>query len=62
MGVVIKRVHSRKVCLVIGGMDVTKQSIELQRRPHIVIATPGRLADLLKVLCDAPCHWRVLVF
>ena len=27
------------------GMDMLTQSIELSRSPHIVIATPGRLAD-----------------
>ena len=26
-------------------MDMLTQSIELSRTPHIVIATPGRLAD-----------------
>ena len=27
------------------GMDMLTQSIELSRAPHVVIATPGRLAD-----------------
>ncbi|KAK9476489.1 P-loop containing nucleoside triphosphate hydrolase protein [Lipomyces japonicus] len=31
--------------VVVGGMDMISQALELQRRPHIVIATPGRLAD-----------------
>jgi ATP-dependent RNA helicase DDX49/DBP8 len=35
-------------CTVVGGVDMTKQSIELDRRPHIVVATPGRLADLIQ--------------
>ncbi|KAK1816420.1 putative RNA helicase [Friedmanniomyces endolithicus] len=34
-----------KVCLVTGGADMRNQALELSRRPHIVIATPGRLAD-----------------
>lgn len=34
-----------KVCVIVGGDDIVKQALELQRRPHIVIATPGRLAD-----------------
>lgn len=34
-----------KVCVVIGGMDMTRQSQALKERPHFVIATPGRLAD-----------------
>jgi ATP-dependent RNA helicase DDX49/DBP8 len=32
----------------VGGMDGVVQANELRRRPHVVIATPGRLADLLK--------------
>ena len=32
-----------RVCLVIGGVNMTTQSMELAKRPHIVIATPGRL-------------------
>ncbi|XP_063692517.1 probable ATP-dependent RNA helicase DDX49 [Bolinopsis microptera] len=34
-----------RVSTVIGGMDMLTQSMELSRSPHIVIATPGRLAD-----------------
>ncbi|KAK0842548.1 putative RNA helicase [Friedmanniomyces endolithicus] len=34
-----------KVCLVTGGADMRNQALELSRRPHIVIGTPGRLAD-----------------
>ncbi len=35
--------------LVVGGMDVTKQSSALEhRKPHFVVATPGRLAELLR--------------
>ncbi|KAK3746124.1 hypothetical protein QZH41_008828 [Actinostola sp. cb2023] len=37
-----------KSCVVIGGMDMMKQAIALADRPHVVIATPGRLADHLK--------------
>jgi ATP-dependent RNA helicase DDX49/DBP8 len=36
---------SLKVVLVIGGEDMTKQAIALEKKPHIVVATPGRLAD-----------------
>ena len=32
----------------VGGIDTMKQSIALSNKPHIVIATPGRLADLLR--------------
>lgn len=36
-----------KTLCVIGGIDMIKQTQELESRPHIVIATPGRLSDLL---------------
>ena len=36
-----------RVAVVIGGLGILKQSLELQRRPHVVIATPGRLAMLI---------------
>lgn len=34
--------------VIIGGLDMTEQAKALMRRPHVVIATPGRIADLLK--------------
>lgn len=34
-----------RCALVVGGADARQQAIELERRPHIVVATPGRLAD-----------------
>ncbi|KAM9921603.1 hypothetical protein OXX59_006389 [Metschnikowia pulcherrima] len=34
-----------KLSVVVGGEDIVKQALELQKRPHFVIATPGRLAD-----------------
>eukprot|EP00919_Chromeraceae_sp_WS-2016_P080008 GHVR01189284.1.p1 GENE.GHVR01189284.1~~GHVR01189284.1.p1 ORF type:complete len:439 (+),score=99.61 GHVR01189284.1:35-1351(+) len=51
-------------CVVlIGGCDVMKSSTDLLKRPHVVIATPGRLAALLD---DGECravfkHLKVLV-
>lgn len=33
-------------------MDQFAQTRELQRRPHIVVATPGRLADMLRYSDD----------
>ncbi|KAK9801345.1 hypothetical protein WJX73_007408 [Symbiochloris irregularis] len=36
-----------KVVVIIGGLDVQTQSKALAARPHIVIATPGRLRDLI---------------
>jgi superfamily II DNA/RNA helicase len=40
---------SARVCTVIGGVNMTSQSLELSSRPHIVIATPGRFIDHLEV-------------
>eukprot|EP00112_Aurelia_sp_Birch-Aquarium-sp1_P019939 Seg503.17 transcript_id=Seg503.17/GoldUCD/mRNA.D3Y31 product="putative ATP-dependent RNA helicase DDX49" protein_id=Seg503.17/GoldUCD/D3Y31 len=37
-----------KSVVVVGGMDTMKQSLSLSKKPHVVIATPGRLADLLR--------------
>ena len=36
---------SLKAILVTGGLDMREQAIALSKRPHVVIATPGRLAD-----------------
>ncbi|TPX43517.1 hypothetical protein SeLEV6574_g05021 [Synchytrium endobioticum] len=35
-------------CAVIGGMDMMAQSIALGKKPHIIVATPGRLVDHLE--------------
>ena len=37
--------ESLKVVLVVGGTEMRPQALALNARPHIVIATPGRLAD-----------------
>ncbi|EED91976.1 RNA helicase, partial [Thalassiosira pseudonana CCMP1335] len=34
--------------LIIGGEDLTKQSLELSRQPNFCVATPGRLAELCR--------------
>ena len=47
-----------KVSLVIGGLNMTEQSLQLSRKPHIVIATPGRLrAHIMNG--DAPTFKKV---
>jgi len=35
--------NSLRIQVVIGGQDIIEQSVGLSKRPHIVIATPGRL-------------------
>lgn len=37
-----------RTAVVVGGMDIIAQAIELSNRPHIVVATPGRIVDLLR--------------
>uniref|UniRef100_A0AC35F8H0 RNA helicase n=1 Tax=Panagrolaimus sp. PS1159 TaxID=55785 RepID=A0AC35F8H0_9BILA len=37
-----------QVCTVTGGKDMMAQGNELARQPHIVVATPGRLADYIE--------------
>ncbi|KAK0230867.1 P-loop containing nucleoside triphosphate hydrolase protein [Armillaria fumosa] len=36
-----------RTSVIVGGMDMMAQSLELGNRPHIIIATPGRLVDHL---------------
>jgi ATP-dependent RNA helicase DDX49/DBP8 len=40
------------VCLVVGGLDARPQALALAARPHIVVATPGRLAALIAAHAD----------
>lgn len=40
---------SLKATLVIGGADMRAQALSLAQRPHIIVATPGRLADHIDV-------------
>lgn len=35
-------------CVAVGGLDMMQQAADLSSRPHIVVATPGRLCDLMK--------------
>jgi ATP-dependent RNA helicase DDX47/RRP3 len=37
-----------KCAVLVGGMDMVPQAIALGKRPHIVVATPGRLLDHLE--------------
>lgn len=38
-------------------MDIMSQSLELSKRPHIVIATPGRLVDIIQS-CPDTIHFK----
>lgn len=37
-----------KCTVIVGGMDMVSQSLQLGKKPHILIATPGRLVDHLE--------------
>ncbi|KZT29308.1 DEAD-domain-containing protein [Neolentinus lepideus HHB14362 ss-1] len=37
-----------RTAVVVGGMDMMAQALELSNHPHVVVATPGRIVDLLK--------------
>ncbi|ORX40630.1 ATP-dependent rRNA helicase RRP3 [Kockovaella imperatae] len=37
-----------RAATIVGGMDMMSQSIALSKRPHIIVATPGRLMDHLE--------------
>lgn len=39
---------SVKCAVIVGGMDMVTQSIALGKKPHIIVATPGRLLDHLE--------------
>lgn len=38
---------SLKISVIVGGIDRLTQCKELSKSPHVVVATPGRLADIL---------------
>ncbi|KAL7963523.1 P-loop containing nucleoside triphosphate hydrolase protein [Trichoderma compactum] len=40
--------QSLKMILVTGGADMRAQAIALAQRPHVIVATPGRLADHIR--------------
>jgi ATP-dependent RNA helicase DDX49/DBP8 len=37
-----------RTAVIVGGMDMMAQALELTNRPHVVVATPGRMVDHLK--------------
>eukprot|EP01028_Stygiella_incarcerata_P008892 TRINITY_DN399_c1_g1_i6.p1 TRINITY_DN399_c1_g1~~TRINITY_DN399_c1_g1_i6.p1 ORF type:complete len:496 (-),score=122.45 TRINITY_DN399_c1_g1_i6:665-2050(-) len=37
-----------RTCVIVGGVDRVAQAIQLQKKPHIVIGTPGRVVDHLE--------------
>ena len=37
-----------KCCVIVGGIDMMTQAMMLAKKPHVIIATPGRLVDHLE--------------
>ncbi|TDL29979.1 DEAD-domain-containing protein [Rickenella mellea] len=37
-----------QTAVIVGGMDMMAQALELNNRPHVVVGTPGRIVDHLK--------------
>jgi len=37
-----------KTAVIIGGIDMVTQAITLQKKPHVIVATPGRIVDHLE--------------
>ena len=37
-----------KTVTIVGGVDMTAQAVSIARRPHVIVATPGRLVDHLE--------------
>ncbi|KAK7183151.1 ATP-dependent rna helicase dbp8 [Paraphaeosphaeria sporulosa] len=62
----VKAIGSRqsvKVILITGGADQREQALQLASRPHVVIATPGRLAEHIKTSGeDTICGLRRVKF
>ncbi|KAM7191393.1 ATP dependent RNA helicase [Naviculisporaceae sp. PSN 640] len=55
--------NALKAILVTGGSDMRPQAIALAQRPHVVIATPGRLADHIRTSGeDTICGLRRVKF
>lgn len=41
-----------RTAVIVGGMDMMAQALELGNRPHVVVATPGRIVDHLRSSSD----------
>jgi len=50
-----------KQSVIVGGLDMMTQAIELSRKPHIVVATPGRLVDHINSSTNA-IHFKRIKF
>ncbi|KAF9411200.1 hypothetical protein BGZ94_001412 [Podila epigama] len=51
-----------KDVVIVGGLDMMPQAIALSKRPHIIIATPGRLRDHIKSSGESTLHLSKVKF
>ncbi|KAI9340414.1 P-loop containing nucleoside triphosphate hydrolase protein [Zopfochytrium polystomum] len=42
-----------KLTVAVGGIDMRKQALALAKRPHVIVATPGRLVDHIRSSANA---------
>ncbi|KAI8926742.1 P-loop containing nucleoside triphosphate hydrolase protein [Entophlyctis helioformis] len=47
--------------VVVGGLDMMTQAIEMSRKPHVIVATPGRLVDHIRSSSNA-IHFKRIKF
>ncbi|KZP32873.1 DEAD-domain-containing protein [Athelia psychrophila] len=45
---VLGGILNTRTAVIVGGMDMMSQALELGNRPHVVVATPGRIVDHLR--------------
>ena len=57
----ICRAHQMRTAVIIGGVSMEPQRRALARKPHIIIATPGRLLDHLKQRTISLANVEILV-
>lgn len=50
---VLGKAINLKDIVIVGGLDMMTQAIALSKRPHVIIATPGRLRDHIESSKDA---------
>lgn len=52
-----KKLCCGQVCTIVGGLDSNAQSLEISRKPHLVVATPGRLAVCTHAAWAGYANW-----
>ncbi|KAJ1340781.1 hypothetical protein BSLG_004875 [Batrachochytrium salamandrivorans] len=50
-----------KQTVIVGGLDMMTQALEMSRKPHVIVATPGRLVDHIRSSSNA-IHFKRIKF